>query len=174
MPEPLKERMSLALRDLLRQLEGDGGVTRWYTPTHVVRAESLEDDWLDSTIEGDRLILFIIPDDAQDEESTFTSTKTVQAFDIFAAKVYEPAVTNPLDEAYDTGEHPIRETVQNRIEADIKNQLRGDRTLEGPDGPLALHIQIPTTEKGPDTIEPGWAEVFLRVDVWCDHEDEAA
>lgn len=177
MPEPLKERVSLALRDLLRGIEGDGGTTRWYTPTHVERVEAFDETWLDSSIEGDKVLVFIIPDQAVDEEGTYTDTDTVQAFDVIALKRYSPTVTNPLQAGYDSGAEPIRETIQNRLEADIKNQIRGDRRLVSSDDPegLALHIEIPDTEKGPeDTYDPNWAAVFLRVEVRCIHGDTEA
>lgn len=177
--EPLAERVSLALRDLLRGIEADGGVTRHYTPTAVVRAEAFTTELLDSSLDGDQVVICISPEDTEDEEATFTDTQTVKVFHVTAAKVHTPAVTNPLDPAYDNGEHPIRETVQSRLEADIKNTLRdvANRKLISDDDPagLAIHTQVPLTEKGAeDTWHESWAIVFMRVEVQCIVGDTAA
>lgn len=177
MPEPWAERVSVALRDLLRGIEADGGVTAHYTPSAVVRAEAFSEELLDTSIDGDQVIVCISPEDTEDDESTYSDTSSQKVFHVTAAKIHNPAVVKPLDPSWDNGEYPIRETVQNRLEADLKNRLRGDRTLvsdEDPNG-LSLHISVPLTEKGAeDTYHEGWAIVFCRVEVLCDHGDQAA
>jgi hypothetical protein len=183
--EPFAELVTLALLTRLREIEGDGGLTRWYTPTVVTRAGAFvsegEESILDTSIEGDKVILLLIPDTTEDEDSTYTEVSTTKAYDLVALKVFDPAIKSPLHKDYDTEENPTRETVQNRLEADCKNQLRGNLTLEEEaidfGANQVLHITIPMTNKSEEDtwIEgAGWAAVFMRIEVQCNHADTAA
>lgn len=152
MAESRHEQIILALKAALEGIVADGGVSYWYSPDAVLRWPVCDASCQDSSLDT---IFVLSPSDVDDEQADSCSARALLRLDLTALHKFE-GIENPFQQ-----EAPIRETVQNRLERDVKKLLRTDTTLGG----LALDVRIPVTSYGPETYWQGWAGVILRLEI---------
>jgi hypothetical protein len=159
-PEPLCERIVDALVERLRT-----GSEYIYHPDRVIRSPAWGSHCLDESLAAEPTIYTLSPDDEDNEELTYTSTKSSMGIDLTIAKRFTPAGENtPLSVTLD----PDRWKVQNRLRDDARKRLRGDLKVGG----LALLIQIPLVDlSAEETAVDGWAVVMMRLLVQYTYQD---
>ena len=143
----------------LQGIVGDGGATFWYTPNAVYAVS-----WISElALKADKQVLYLlVPDDLENEELTFTTTLGRARLDLAACRRYE----RPGDDPASSQE--TRWNVQSKLEQDAKKRLRTALTVGG----LELHTEIPISDfSAENTYDPGWAVVFMHLEIQFTHTD---
>lgn len=152
MAESKHEQVILALKAALEGIVADGGVSYWYSPDRVLRWPVCDAKCQDASLDT---IYVLSQSDVDDEQADSCSARALVRVDLTVIHKYE-GIENPFLQA-----DPIRETVQSRLERDVKKKVRADTTLGG----LALDVRIPVTTYGPETYWQGWAGVIMRLEI---------
>lgn len=160
--EALCEQIVEALVDRLKT-----GTDYVYPPDAVIRCPAWGSHCLDESLAAEPTIYTLSPDDEDNEEHTYTATKSSMGIDLTVVHRFTPAGENtPLSVTLD----PDRWKVQNRLRDDARKRLRGDLKV----GDLALLIQIPLVDlSAEETYVDGWAVVLMRLVVQYTYQDAA-
>lgn len=166
MPEPLSEQIVAALKTRLGGIVGDAGATYWYTPDRVLRSPAWGAHCLRMLPNVTAPVIYTLsPDDEDNEENTFTTTRASLGIDLVLARRFSPATEDPFDPP-----DPDRWKIQNRLRDDARKRLRGDLKVSN----LALIIQIPLVDlSAEETYVTDWAVVMMRLVVQYTYSDAA-
>ena len=161
MAEPRPEQIAAAIRTKLEEISGDGGATYWYTPDRVIRSHAVTDRLLDGSLQT----LYVVTPDRKDENRRTNGGPgcivrgiaflTLTLLHRFTPPTENALVVTPADE-------PIRWTIQERMEGDVRKKLREDPKLGG----ISTDLDLTASEEGADeTFIEGWALAFVRLQV---------
>jgi hypothetical protein len=160
--EPVSEQVAAKIKTTLAAIVGDSGSTYWYTPSAVYRAPALVEGLLDRSLASTPTIYVLIPDEKEPQYSAFGRLWTTASYDLVCLQSWEL----PTSDAAEYQSSTLRETVQNRMEADVRKALFTDPTLGG----LAITVDIPFVDQSAEnTWFEGWAMTMLRVVVQFEH-----
>lgn len=163
MAEAIKEQVFSTIVNVLSTLiVADGGVTYWYTPTAVVRIPALTNAFFNSNLGSGAspvTIYGLIPDEAIDNEECSQTMFSRAGVFLVLAQAFKPSSEDPF-----TGDTPLRHTIQNRMERDVKRALLVDPQAGG----LLYNVFGDDSDKVKVDMSPehtymeDWAVVFMH------------
>lgn len=164
MGESRPEQIAAAIVTSLETIVGDGGASWWFTPV-VKRTHAVEMASLDPTLD---VLYLVSPDRKEESRRTNAGIGCIvrgRAFlTLTLLKRFTPATENPIE-----AEAPIRWTLQERLEQDVRKKLREDPKLGG----ISTDLDLTDSEEGPEeTFLEGWALAFMRLQVTYHYAQE--
>lgn len=168
MAESKGELAVAQLVDYLNEIEGDGGATYWLTPV-AVRADQVDLRLLDSSVEA---VYAVTPEGTEEQRATNDGAGCIYRIRASFILTLLARLNQSTDDPFHA-DPPVRQTVQERMLADVRRKLRADPSLGG----NSMDLVIADTEKNTrdTTIEAGaWALAFMRVVVTYHETKQAA